>query len=136
MDDRIRHLCTRLANAWRDHPVNLRTRCSWYSHHVRKLRRNATDLAPADSIDLAAISGFNLSSTLDSIALTYLDDQAQELPQRNSSNATAIIDVHGTPFFLRRVVTDLMKLHSALRSRLVSHDCSNGRREPDAILER
>ncbi|KAI4905968.1 hypothetical protein J4E90_011043 [Alternaria incomplexa] len=57
-----------------------------------------------------AIPGFDLSSALDSIASTYLDDQAQELPQRNSSNTTTIIDVHGTPILFLHVVLNLMKL--------------------------
>ncbi|KAH6857475.1 hypothetical protein BKA58DRAFT_414992 [Alternaria rosae] len=50
--------------------------------------------ATADSIDLGAIPGFNLSSALDSIASTYLDDQEQDLRKRSSSNVTTIIDVH------------------------------------------
>ncbi|KAI4608545.1 hypothetical protein J4E83_008981 [Alternaria metachromatica] len=64
----------------------------WPTHD--EIVQSTQERATADSIDLDAIPSFNLSSALDSIASTYLDGQAQEMTQRNSSNATTIIDVH------------------------------------------
>ncbi|KAJ6192655.1 hypothetical protein J3E72DRAFT_389601 [Bipolaris maydis] len=62
--------------------------------------------AAADSIDLGAVPGLDLSSTLESIASTYADATTTKVSARAISNLTGLIDVHAhcVPDWYRAIV--------------------------------
>ncbi|KAF5849414.1 hypothetical protein GGP41_006398 [Bipolaris sorokiniana] len=62
--------------------------------------------AKADLIDLGAVPGLDLSSTLESIASTYADAVTSKLSARAVSNLTGLIDVHAhcVPDWYRAIV--------------------------------